>query len=422
MGERLDRYELVERVAKGGMGEVFLAQQHGAHGFSRPVIIKRILPHLVKQDGAVELFLHEARLGALLQHPNITQVLDLGNVDGQLFLAMELVEGPDLRTLQRAVSERRERMPFPISAYIVARAADGVAFAHAAADPRTGRPLRLVHRDISPQNLLLSKLGDVKLTDFGIAKSAARLLETQAGFTRGKLGYMSPEQLSHQRLTPRTDVYSLGVVLYELLIGGRLYPRMAEADIMHAKLSATPPPPSTRNPAVDEALDAIVLRAVAKEPGARYATAAALSESLDRWARGSASPPDKRALTSWLAENARGLGVTRVQPPVFDAAVVTGQPDATASLPAYVDGTEAESTAVSIDLSSDFGIAPPAGQHVASTGAPLDAEEQTVQEVPRDVIAQLRREARNESGVWSGGPEAANPQTIKTPALREDDE
>jgi serine/threonine-protein kinase len=331
----LDRYELAQRVAQGGMGEVFLAWQHGARGFKRAVIIKRIRPDLVEREGAVELFLHEARLGALLSHPNITRVLDLGEVDGSLYLAMELVEGPDLRTLLRHHAKNKECLPLALSAWVVARAADGVAFAHAATDPESGRPLRLLHRDISPQNLLLSDLGEVKVTDFGIAKSAARTFETQGGFVRGKTAYMSPEQVGHADVGPRADVYALGVVLYEALIGERLYPRLTELQIVEEKLKGSPPPPSTRNEEVDEALDAIVMRALAPTPAERYATATALSEALDRWARGAGTPPDARSLSGWLQEHAPALGVRMRQVKSVVTTVDHDEPTSAHDVPAF---------------------------------------------------------------------------------------
>jgi serine/threonine-protein kinase len=425
--EQLGRYELVSKVAQGGMGEVFLAWQHGARGFRRPVIIKRIRADLIERDGAVDLFLHEARLGALLQHANITQVLDLGEEDGALFLAMELVEGPDLRTLTRSLQQRGERLPLPLATWVLARAADGVAFAHEANDPDNGRPLNLIHRDISPQNILLSRLGDVKLTDFGIAKSAARTIETQAGFVRGKLGYMSPEQLAYERVTARTDVYALGVVLYETITGERLYAKMSEERIIAEKVQRLPPPPSRKNPEVDEALDAIVMRALATKAADRYPTATGLSEALDRWARGAGASHDKRSLSAWLRQHADDLGVRTTQPGNAAAAAGAGAQDETAGLPA---ADPHEATAVSVEI-SDFDIpvetlvdvTTPEQSEEDSLERPQPAGEWDLPDTGRgeENIVEFVEDEADEVASTGAPLDGAQP-TLKIPALRREEE
>ena len=176
---RFGRYELVRRLAVGGMAEVFLARSHGAEGFSRPLVIKRMLPALAQDKRIVQMFLDEARLGARLSHPNIVQVLDLGEANGEFYIAMEHVDGTDLSTLLAHGDEQGQRLSIPLGAYVLACVAEGLHHAHTAVDPESGAPLNVVHRDVSPHNVLLSRHGDVKVTDFGVAKNAAQVARTE---------------------------------------------------------------------------------------------------------------------------------------------------------------------------------------------------------------------------------------------------
>ena len=207
-GRRLGRYELLGRLAVGGMGEVFLAKQGGAPGFDRQVVVKTLLPDLAAQPAAVEQFLNEARLAARLNHPNIVSIFEVGSSDGQYYLVMEHIDGVPLSRLMK------HKVTPGFAGRVIREAALGLDHAHRASDPH-GRLLHLVHRDVSPQNLMLRRDGFVKVVDFGIAKARGSAPNTGTGLVKGKLGYIAPEQLNNQRLTHQADQYSLGVVFWE---------------------------------------------------------------------------------------------------------------------------------------------------------------------------------------------------------------
>jgi serine/threonine-protein kinase len=210
----LGRYLILDKIGHGGMAEVFAARLEGPHEFSRGCVIKKLRPELAQMPQQVALFLEEARLSALLQHPCVVQVFDVGEHEGEVFFAMERVDGPPLSRLFDVAARSQKPLPLHVCAYIAARAAEGLHFAHELVDKSTGRPLHIVHRDVSPQNILLGLAGDVKVADFGIAKSdVEQRPQTRVGVTKGKLAYMSPEQAAGARLDRRADVYSLGVVL-----------------------------------------------------------------------------------------------------------------------------------------------------------------------------------------------------------------
>ena len=211
-------------IGQGGMAEVFEARLEGPQQFSRPCVVKRLRPELLALPDQVTHFLEEARLMAQLQHPNLVQVFDLGEADGQYFIAMERVDGPALSRLLEVLHRAGERLPIEIAVYIAARVAEGLHFAHELIDSTTHKPLQIVHRDVSPQNILLGLGGDVKLADFGIAKAELEHRPpTQLGIAKGKPAYMSPEQARAQPVDRRTDLYALGVVLWEMLTGAALF-------------------------------------------------------------------------------------------------------------------------------------------------------------------------------------------------------
>ena len=284
MGERLGRYELNHRLGVGGMAEVFLARSHGAEAFSRPVVIKRLLPAIASDPENVRMFLDEARLGSKLRHPCLVPVLDLGDVDGTFYMVLEHVDGADLGVLEARARGRAQPLPLGVCAYLVARAAEGLHAAHNAVDPDTKRPLHVVHRDISPSNILVSRAGDVKVADFGVARSAAQESRTATGAVKGKLSYMAPEQVEARPLDPRTDVYALGVVLFELCARRRLYHGMNQAQIVVQILDSRPPQVRVENPDVDRELEGIIIKAMAKDPRDRFASARAMQDALDSWA------------------------------------------------------------------------------------------------------------------------------------------
>ncbi|TQF16461.1 serine/threonine protein kinase [Myxococcus llanfairpwllgwyngyllgogerychwyrndrobwllllantysiliogogogochensis] len=279
----LGKYELVRKLATGGMAEVFLAKAAGPGGFEKTLVLKRILPHLAEDPSFVEMFLGEARLVAGLNHPNVVQIFDFGEAEGSYFLTMELIDGPNLRRWQRQAATRGQPLAPGICAKVVAQAAEGLAFAHEFADPTTGQPLGLIHRDVSPDNILVSRQGAVKVVDFGIAKVAGQKHRTQTGIVKGKVAYMPPEQVRADPLDRRVDVYALGVVLYELLTGRLPFDGPSELAMMQAIVSSEPVPVSRHRKDVPSALQAIITRALHKDREDRYADCRALHADLERF-------------------------------------------------------------------------------------------------------------------------------------------
>lgn len=289
VGTPYGKYLLLERIASGGMGEVFLARARGGH---RAVVVKRMLAEHTGDPEYQRLFLEEARLQARMVHPSLVQVLDLGRAeDGSLYLAMEYVHGRSLaETLARARQER-ERIPPQLAAQIAERAADALCYAHQLVDG-DGRWLDIVHRDVSPHNLLLSFEGEVKLIDFGIAKSASSAAQTETGAIKGKFQYLSPEQSACAPLDQRSDLFSLGIVLYECLTGENPFVRSGLVAAIEAIQKVDPPPPSAVDPALAP-FDAVVARALAKSPAQRHRDAGELRDELARL-RGLVPPPQER--------------------------------------------------------------------------------------------------------------------------------
>jgi serine/threonine protein kinase len=239
---RLGKYQLLRKLATGGMAEVFLAKTDGPMGFEKLLVIKRILPHLAEDPQFVEMFLGEAKLAAQLNHPNLVQIFDFGRAEGSYFIAMEYIDGPTVRLLLARSRDVQRAVPFPIAARIVSSASEGLAYAHDFQDLGTGQPLHLIHRDVSPDNILIGRSGAVKLVDFGIAKATGQSHQTQAGTVKGKVAYMAPEQLRGEPLDRRVDLYGLGIVLYELCTGRLPYEADSDASMVRAVLYERPIP------------------------------------------------------------------------------------------------------------------------------------------------------------------------------------
>ena len=224
-------YVLLERVAMGGMAEVFRAKRKGVEGFEKIVAVKRILPHLSNNADFVEMFIAEAKIVASLTHPNIAQIFDLGKIDASYYIAMEFVEGRDLRTILSRAGDRDTHLGIALAAIIAAKVGAALEYAHRHRDEQ-GKELQIVHRDVSPQNILVSSEGEVKLVDFGIARAATKASHTDSGSLRGKLLYMSPEQAWGKRLDRRSDIFSLGAVFYEVLTGHPLFSGNSEMSVL----------------------------------------------------------------------------------------------------------------------------------------------------------------------------------------------
>jgi len=283
---RLGAYEIISRLAAGGMAELFLARITGPQGFVKLVVLKKVLSHLADTPRYARLLIDEAKLGACLDHPNIVQVHDVGIVDGHYFYAMEYVDGCDLRTVLRRVDSTRGMFPIHHAVMIARDLASALHYAHNRRGP-DGSPLNIVHRDVSTSNIQLSYDGTVKLLDFGIAKSDSSSIRTRTGLLKGKAGYMSPEQARCAPIDHRTDVYSLGIVLWEMLTGKRLYDAPNELLASQLILNRIPTRPSEVRPQRDcpPELDAIVMRALAHPVEDRYQSARQFQTELEELAR-----------------------------------------------------------------------------------------------------------------------------------------
>ncbi len=275
--EVFGEYELLEKIATGGMAEVYRARKHGAAGFEKIVVIKKILPELAKDDEFVQLFQDEARITARLMHVNIVQVFDYSKLGNEYFIAMEYVHGLDLaRMLVRA--RNLGPFPVPIALFIAAEVLKALAFAHTRTDDR-GDPLGIVHCDISPQNMLISYAGEVKLTDFGISRAAFQA-GSQHQVIRGKYAYMSPEQVEGRQLGPHTDLFSLGIVLYEALTGSRLFKARNRDETLSRVRRAEVPSPRAVRSEISEDLEGFLLKSLARLPDDRFRSAEEMLEAL----------------------------------------------------------------------------------------------------------------------------------------------
>jgi serine/threonine protein kinase len=277
----LGRYQLEQLLARGGMGEVYLGRVEGAHGFARPVVVKVIRTELLANERVALMFVDEARIAAGLHHRNIVQIIDFDLFDGGAFLVTEYVLGCDLRIL---LHHLRTPPAFEVATAILAELATGLDAAHEACDAQ-GMPLNLVHRDVSPSNVLLGLHGEVKVADFGVAKARSRSYHTVSGSIKGKAPYMAPEQILGEPLDRRADVFSLGVLLFELTTRTRLYSGLSNRTAMQHILEGAVPDPGDRRPDYPPELTAIVRRALARHPDDRHPTARAFADELDRVAR-----------------------------------------------------------------------------------------------------------------------------------------
>ena len=277
-GTVVGRYKLIRRLAAGGMGEVYLAAQTGPAGFEKVVALKRMLPTMAGEREVVRLFLDEARLVARLAHRNICQIVELGEDGDGYFVAMEYIQGPSVRGVIDRMAESGLMVPPALAVDIAAQVADALGYAYHAPG-RDGEPLRIIHRDVTPQNVLISISGDVKLIDFGVAKSADQSHVTQSGTVKGKLAYMSPEQSRGAPLDQRSDLFSLGVVLAEMLTGKNPYARSDVVQTVMAIQGDPPPPLSNIDPSLAPA-DAVVARLLARNPEDRFPDANEVFEEL----------------------------------------------------------------------------------------------------------------------------------------------
>jgi eukaryotic-like serine/threonine-protein kinase len=301
-GTRFGKYTLLNRIAVGGMAEVFLARQEGLEGFEKTICIKRIRPHLSSQPNFVRMFLNEAKLAAQLNHQNIAQIYDLGRVNDSYFIAMEYISGRDMsRIIPKA---ERTDIPFPMvyALRIASNVCEGLFYAHSKVDAY-GNPLNIVHRDVTPENVLVGFGGNVKIVDFGIAKANSQLeQQTRAGEIKGKLSYMSPEQCMGQPLDGRSDVFSMGSVLYEWVTGYKLFTGENEMAILKSIIDGRIYPPSYFKEDVPEAVERILMKALEKDRNKRYQSAWEMQFDIDTYLASSEFTPSNIHLSNFLKQ------------------------------------------------------------------------------------------------------------------------
>jgi serine/threonine protein kinase len=293
------KYYLLERINVGGMAEVFKAKTVGVEGFERLVALKRILPSIAEDEEFITMFIDEAKIAVQLQHANIAQIFDLGKVDDSYFIALEYVNGRDLRGIFDDLRKMGQVMPMPQVCYLIMQLCEGLDYAHNKRDVQ-GRELNLVHRDVSPQNVLVGYEGEVKLIDFGIAKAAGKASKTQAGILKGKFGYMSPEQVRGLPIDRRSDIFALGIVLYEMLTGERLFIGESDFSTLEKVRNVEITPPSSFNASIPEKLERIVLKALEKNVEDRYQNAIDLHDDLQLFLHSVGQFSSRKDLSAWM--------------------------------------------------------------------------------------------------------------------------
>ncbi len=299
--KQFGKYTLLRKLAAGGMAEIFLALHRSMAGFEKLVVIKRILPSMNQDQAFIDMLLHEARIAATLSHPNIVQIFDVGQVEGTYYIAMEHIHGEDIRSIVRGM-RRKGVMEFPMehALTIALGVCAGLAYAHDKRDLE-GRPIGIVHRDISPQNIVVTFTGDVKIVDFGIAKSEKATAEdTKDGALKGKVPYMSPEQAAGKDIDLRSDIFAVGVVLFELTTGKRLFKGQNEFETLKLILESDYPAPSDVRPDYPKPLERIVMRALAKRREDRYQSAREMQADLEAFVREERIACSAVNLTHWM--------------------------------------------------------------------------------------------------------------------------
>lgn len=281
MAQQQQRYKVIERIASGGMAEVFRAESAGLEGFKKTVAIKRVLPHLSEKKQFIGMFLDEARLSAHLSHSNCVQVFDIGVGDNTYFIVMEYVDGSDLKGVIEHRRKIGQSIPIEEACLIAVRICEGLAYAHEVADGH-GKGLGIVHRDMSPPNVLITRHGEVKIVDFGLAKANSQLEHSEPGIIKGKFSYLSPEAALGQGVDARTDIFAVGIILWELLAGRRLF--LGDSDLETVRMVQQARIPSLRqfNPRVPAELEAVIGRSLAADPKQRYQSARELGRDLNR--------------------------------------------------------------------------------------------------------------------------------------------
>ncbi len=420
---------LLERIAVGGMAEIFRAKKIGAEGFEKELVIKRILPHFSEDEAFVTMFKDEARIAANLNHANIVQIYEFDQCEGAFYIAMEYIEGKDLKHILTAARKRNKPLLPAEAVYIAAQMADGLHYAHT----RTynGMPLNIVHRDVSPHNVMISFDGEVKIMDFGIAKAAARSTKTQAGTVKGKCAYMAPEQARGQDLDGRTDMFATGICLWEMLTGTRLFTGDTEFEILSKVLKAEIPSPREYNPDVHPKLEQILRRAMARDKEMRFRDMAEFKQALMSFFYQHCDPDliDLGAYMRWLYRKGplpRSRQKKEEPPPTLSTEAYRPPPgslpprkqQALKPAPTQEPEEQGDRTAVMPELMDDLeartspGAPPPAQEaHIPDPTVPLEPYRPQDHEAPSSRPASSKRRPKD--------PPKDPPPTDLPPTLQE---
>ena len=344
--QRVDRYELVGEIASGGMATVYLARLTGVGGFQRFVAMKRLHPHLANEDEFVEMFLDEARIAARIHHPNVVPILEVGASSVGYYLVMEYIEGDTLARLLARAATRGKRLPIPIALRIALDMLSGLHAAHELRDD-AGDPVQLVHRDVSPQNVLVGVDGIARITDFGVARAASRLTATRVGQLKGKIAYMAPEQAAgEESLDRRADVFASGIVIWEALAAKRLFKAENEGATLSRVMTEPVPPLTSIVPGLSSALSNVVMRALERAPDARFSTCAQFADALEAAATGKERIATPRELAAYVTE-ALGEEVS-AQREAVRAWIARSEPSQVGLMQGGLASTSVSATAVSL--------------------------------------------------------------------------
>lgn len=355
-GAQVGRYSLLTRIARGGMADVWLARATGAEGFQKTVVIKTLLPHLATEPEFVRMFIDEALFAANLSHPNIVHIFDLGEVQNAYFIAMEYISGRTLRHIQRELKRTRRVPPPWLVLQVACMVCEALQYAHGKLDA-DGKPLKLVHRDISPENVMVSFDGETKVLDFGIAKATTAVSKTRVGVLKGKYAYMAPEQIENAMegvaADHRVDIYALGVVMYEMVTGRRPFRAQNDLALLRKILDTQPEPPCAVCNWISEPLSALILKAMARNPDDRFESAAALRAAIEAHFDSVGSTPSRRHVADYVRSLFGDTAADIVPPGPSSEDPITGRsepPDDPWALESIVTAGD-EDSSVTIDLS-----------------------------------------------------------------------
>jgi serine/threonine-protein kinase len=464
MGQKLDRFELITELASGGMGTVYLARLGGAGGFQRLYAIKVLHEHLAKHSEFIEMFLDEARLAASIHHPNVVSIVEIGASEAGHYLVMDYVEGDTAAQLFSAAAQDKKRVPIRVILRIVLDVLAGLHAAHERQDDE-GHPLEIVHRDVSPHNILVGVDGASRITDFGIARAATRLAITRSGQLKGKLAYMAPEQARSESVDRRADVFAMGICLWEMLTGDRLFKADGEGETLNRVLYEPIPTPRSVDPEIPPEIDEVCMKALTRDPDARYLTAAEFADALERAARAldvlgshrevaasvsdhlGADVKERRAeLRAWLGDSERrasapnadssgelaslpGAGVSVYVPPLLDSGYLPPVAKKRSSA-----GGRALGAAIGVALVASVGFAflrkphaateaPSAATHLAPANAgasplePVLARDTTLEPVlARDTPPASPAPDPSPAALAQASPQAGEPRAAPSPA------